>query len=120
MLAHFPDALIDDHHSLIPSMGNHEGDRHVLAAAVRADASTIVTWNLDHFPTEACDPYGIEVQTPDEFLVGLWRSHPQEMAAVLQEQARHLVNPRRTVRQILETLQRSVPRFAGEALASGL
>jgi len=37
-------------------------DRHVLAAA-------IVTWNERDFPREVLDPFGIEVQTPDEFVL---------------------------------------------------
>jgi hypothetical protein len=31
-------------------MDNHEGDRHVLAAALIAKAHVIVTENLKHFP----------------------------------------------------------------------
>ena len=49
---HFADAWVDGHQGLIPSMTNHDGDRHVLAAAVYSGAGIIVTANLRHFPAE--------------------------------------------------------------------
>ena len=39
---------------------NDEKDRHVLAAAVKARASVIVTFNLKHFPPSALQPLGID------------------------------------------------------------
>src|SRR2546430_462208 len=119
MLMHFPEALVSDYRDLIPAMRNHEGDRHVLAAAVRAGAAVIVTWNIAHFPPTACACYDIDVQTPDDFLARLWVLHPEELVLVLDQQAEHLINPPRTTRQVIETLQRSLPRFAGLALSSG-
>ena len=38
----FPDAMINDYELLIPMMTNHEQDRHVVAAAVKAKAKIIV------------------------------------------------------------------------------
>ncbi len=73
MMNAFESAMIDGYESLIPVMGNHEGDRHVLAAAVEAGAEVIVTFNLRHFPETACKPHGIEAQHPDEFLLVLWK-----------------------------------------------
>jgi len=43
---HFPEAWIEDYENLIPAMTNHPKDRHVLAAAVRAGAKTILTYNI--------------------------------------------------------------------------
>lgn len=43
-------------------------DRHVVAAAVKAGADVIVTYNLKDFPKEALKPHGIEAQHPDVFL----------------------------------------------------
>ena len=116
----FPDALVSGYDDLIPRMRNHEGDRHVLAAAVRGDASIIVTWNRSHFPPTECATYGIEVLTPDEFLCRLWDQNSAQMVSVLEEQSSHLVNPSRTPQQILETLQLSLPAFVQMALHSGL
>ena len=46
-------------------------DRHVLAAAIKAGAEVIVTYNLRHFPAVALQPFNVQAQHPDEFLVGL-------------------------------------------------
>jgi hypothetical protein len=35
----------------------------------RGHADVIVTWNEKDFPREVLDPIGIEVQTPDEFVL---------------------------------------------------
>jgi hypothetical protein len=64
----FPEASVGGFEDLIPAMANHEGDRHVLAAAIIAKADVIVTDNLGHFSGSACGAYGIEVQSADEFL----------------------------------------------------
>jgi len=49
-------------------MTNDPKDRHVLAAAIRGGAHAIITDNTRHFPAESLQPYGIEVQTTDDFL----------------------------------------------------
>jgi predicted nucleic acid-binding protein len=115
----FPAALVEGYEELIPVMRNHEGDRHVLAAAVRVGAGAIVTSNRDHFPPYACDPYTIDVQTPDEFLCHLWHLSPEEMIAILEEQAAALSHPPMTPQQVVATLSRSVPTFARQVLQSG-
>lgn len=111
----FPEALIDGYQDLIPSMRNHEADRHMLAAAVAAKAEVIVTWNLKHFSADACHPLDIHVHTPDEFLCYLWQTSLEEMEAVLAQQAACLNNPPKTLAQLMKTLHRLVPTFAETA-----
>lgn len=43
-------------------------DRHVLAAAIRADADAIVTFNLKDFPAKKLAPYSVEAIHPDDFI----------------------------------------------------
>ena len=50
---HFPEAWIDGYQDLIPAMTNHPKDRHVLAAAARAGAKVMVTYNLKDFPSSS-------------------------------------------------------------------
>ena len=45
-----------------------EGDRHVLAAAVAAEADVLCTDNIRHFPPDAMAAIGIEAMTADELL----------------------------------------------------
>ena len=54
---HFPEAWIDGYEDLIPEMTNHPKDRHVLAAAARAGAKIIVTYNIKDFPRSSLTPY---------------------------------------------------------------
>ena len=67
----FPDASVVAYEDLIPSMTCHEKDRHVLAAAVRAGASLLVTFNLRDFAAKSTDPYEVDVVDPDDFLLEL-------------------------------------------------
>lgn len=91
----FPDAVVEGYEQLVPSMTNHEGDRHVLAAAVESDAQVIVTSNLRHFPPEACEPHHIAVQEPDEFLDYAFELDPERViAAVAYQAAKRGIQPR--------------------------
>ena len=62
--AHFGEAWISGYEPLIAQMTNDERDRHVLAAAVHAQAPIIVTFNLRHFGREHLEPWGIRVLHP--------------------------------------------------------
>jgi hypothetical protein len=57
--------LVTSYTEIIPTMKNHEGDRHVLAAAIVGKADVIVTDNLTHFPQSVCRDFDLEVQTAD-------------------------------------------------------
>ena len=84
---HFADAWVDGHQGLIPSMTNHDGDRHVLAAAVYSCAGIIVTANLRHFPAGALAASGVEARSPGAFLLDLHRDQPQAVMVCLIDQA---------------------------------
>jgi len=91
-------------------------DRHVLAAAIQANAQVIVTFNLGDFPADALAPYDIEAKHPDGFLLDSLDIAPGAMVRCLTEQAAVLRNPPRTVAEVLETLReqglvRAVARF---------
>jgi predicted nucleic acid-binding protein len=119
MRRHFLAAMVEGYEHRIADVQNNPGDRHVLAAAAEAGAHIVVTWNTRHFPSVTCAPYGIEVLTPDDFLCRLWQSDPESIAAAISKQAAALRNPPQSPHEVLETLQRSIPRFAGLVLASG-
>ncbi len=105
----FPEALVSGHEPFIAQMLNHKKDRHVAAAAFKADAGLIVTSNLKDFRKL---PEGLKAISPDLFLLGLLEQDPGLMLALLQNQARALERPPVTFDELLTGLARSVPRFA--------
>jgi hypothetical protein len=63
------DCLVTGYDDVIDSLTLPAADdRHVLAAAIRAGAEVIVTYNLKDFPAETLAKFGIEAQHPDDFL----------------------------------------------------
>ena len=71
------DCLVTGYEDLIASLSLPDpDDRHVLAAAIRAGAAVIVTYNLKDFPAETLARFDIEAQHPDDFLVGLLDQAP--------------------------------------------
>lgn len=93
-------------------------DRHVLAAAIRAGAQAIVTFNLKDFPATALAPYDIEALHPDEFVLDLLDLAPAAVANVVRDQADALKRPRTTISDLLDTLRdsgliQSVVKFRG-------
>jgi len=107
----FPEAMVEVPPELIAVMSNDPGDRHVLAAAVIAQATVIVTFNLKHFKSVALDPWGIEAQHPDVFLTHLHDLFPELVTAVVQQQAMDLQRPPLTVNELLILLSQQVPEF---------
>jgi hypothetical protein len=79
----FEEAEIDagEIERLEPAMTNEAKDRHVLAAAVAADSELVVTFNLDDFPPEVCEPVGVEAVHPDDFLLDLHDLAPEAVRA---------------------------------------
>lgn len=67
-------------------MRNHEGDRHVLAAAIVGKADVIVTDNVTHFPASICGELDLEVQTADQFLMHSLALFPDVVADVFLAQ----------------------------------
>lgn len=65
----FADALVQGYEDLIPTMTNDPKDRHVIAAAIRANAEVIVTFNLRDFPDDSVVAYDIHAIHPDDFLL---------------------------------------------------
>ena len=107
----FPAAMVSGHAHLLNDMANHPSDRHVLAAAVVGGAQVIVTWNLRHFPGRACAPFGVRVQTPDDFLTGLHREDAGAVIAALEKQSLRYQAPPISVAEILERHETAMPRF---------
>lgn len=71
----------------------------------------IVTSNLSDFPAEYLDPYSIEAQSPDQFVLHLVDLAPATVAAVVAQQADALRSPPQTLADLLDRLARNgLPR----------
>jgi predicted nucleic acid-binding protein len=71
-----------------PHMPNDPKDRHVLAAAVAAGATVVITTNIRDFAVEAAAGLDVAPQTPDDFLTSLLDDATVDAAmAALREHA---------------------------------
>lgn len=70
MEAAFEEASVSDYGSFMPACKDlpDPNDAHVVAAAMKTQAFTIVTDNLKHFPSEVLSPLNMEARSTDEFL----------------------------------------------------
>jgi hypothetical protein len=99
---------VEGYEDLIPAMTNHERDRHVLAAAVRCGAETIVTYNLKDFPRSALAPYSITAQGPSTFLRNLYELDRDAVLSTLEQQAAAID---KSFDYLLNRLRVNVPGF---------
>lgn len=64
----FPMAMAEDWERFEPDVNlSDPNDGHVVAAARRAGAETIVTFNFKDFPADELSRYGLHAQSPDVF-----------------------------------------------------
>jgi hypothetical protein len=105
----FPDAITEEWEELEKDMRNDIKDRHVAAAAAASNADVIVTANLRDFYNL---PIGVEAIHPDDFLCALMEMKATSVMKVLAKQAAGYRRPELTVRELLDRLSYSVPKFA--------
>lgn len=103
----FPDAEVIDFEHLTPTMTNHPKDRHVLAAAVYAEADLLVTANLKDFPRSL---RGLRVVSPDAFLLSF---DPDAVITTLRRTVKDYRRPPMDLAGLLEALEATVPGFVG-------
>ena len=98
MIKAVPDGMVTGCADLIEGLTLSDvDDRHVLAAAIRASAQTIVTLNLADFPSAVLGSLGIEVQHPDDFVLDAIDLAPGQVARCIREQVAALKNPSMSV-----------------------
>ena len=123
MCAAIEDCLVSGHGGLADHLPMPDpDDRHVLAAAIRCSAQTIVTMNLKDFPSRVLGPLNIEAQHPDIFVLDLLDLAPGLVLAVVKAQADALTNPPVALDELLTTLERNglVRSVAEMRIAFGL
>ena len=101
------DSLVEGYQELIEGLALPDpNDRHVLAAAIRCNASVIVTFNQRDFPVSTLAIYGMETQHPDEFVDNLLDLDTAAVVNAAQQQRSQLKNPAISVDRYLEILLR--------------
>lgn len=83
----FPDAEVTGYEPLIASMTCGPKDRHVLAAAVRARAEVLVTFNVRDFPDDSTSAYDVQVVDTDDFLLDQLDLYPGLVMSALHRQS---------------------------------
>ena len=105
MTTALPDASVAGYKDRIAGLDLPDpDDRHVLAAAMAAGASRLVTDNLDDFPAQRM-PEGLRVVSTDEFVLELARDDLDVVVDVIETQAAGLLNPPMTASELLDGLE---------------
>lgn len=114
MDAAFEEASVDGWEPLEAGMPNEAKDRHVAAVAVHIGAEVVVTENLRDF---AALPDGVRAIGADDFLTERLAAAPEDVIAALHKQARGYRRPPASLAELLDWLERDLPRFAAAARA---
>ncbi len=89
-----PGALVTGYEGLIDAFQLPDpNDRHVLAAAVRCRASSIITFNAKDFPVDTLAPLGIETKHPDDFIIEVDDIDPGTLIDAARADISHYRNP---------------------------
>lgn len=106
MVQAVPDCIVEGHDDLTLALDLPDpDDRHVLAAAIRAGAQSIVTFNLKDFPGDRLRKYGLEAQHPDDFVFDLLDLAPGAVLSAVRAQRSALKNPPQTLDELMDTLR---------------
>lgn len=94
-------------------------DRHVVAAAIKAGAQAIVTFNRKDFPQPALQAFDMEALSPDDFALDLLDLKRSCVEEVIRSQAAALRSPPTTYENLLDTLEKQGLRKTIAALRNG-
>lgn len=103
-----PAASIDGYEDLAATLSLPDpSDRHVLAAAIRAEAGYIVTFNVADFPNSALDPHGVQATGPDDFTSELTNRFPEKVLRAARTHRTSLSHPPKDPGEYLSLLKES-------------
>jgi PIN domain len=101
-----PTALITGYEQLIPKVTLPDpNDRHVAAAAIAANATLILTWNLRHFPLTELKKFGLRRMTPDVCLANLFDNVPHLVVGSLANARQNLSKTRVSAPDFIRILE---------------
>lgn len=114
MNASVPDCLVTNYEKLATNIELPDpDDRHVVAAAIVGHADAIVTFNTKDFPAAVLQPYGIEVQHPDEFLMNQLQLQEIPALRAIKKMRARWTNPARPAQDLITAFElRGLPLTA--------
>lgn len=109
------DCVTTDYQCLVGSLTLPDPeDRHVLAAAIVARASVIVTFNEKDFPARELARFGLHTRHPDDFISDLESLDSALFVEMVSNDLAHYVRPPLSIGAYCEALERAgVPKTAG-------
>lgn len=100
----FPDAEVKRYSNLVYDLVLPDlKDRHVLAAAIKAGASHIITANTKDFPERSLSAFGVVARHPDVFLMELVELDCKAALMAFEVMVSRLTNPPLSKEQVLAT-----------------
>lgn len=107
MIEAIQDSVVTEYESFIDSLILPDlGDRHVLAAAIKSNSELIITNNLKDFPSNQLKKWGIEAQTPDDFIYNLFDLDMPNVLKAFKEDRGHYLRPPHNSEKYLSIMKR--------------
>jgi predicted nucleic acid-binding protein len=107
MNASVPDCLVTNYEKLLASIELPDlDDRHVVAAAIAGHADAIVTFNTKDFAPAVLQPYGIEVQHPDEFLMNQLQLQKIPALSAIKKMRARWFNPEQPAHALIAAFEK--------------
>src|SRR5690606_11727965 len=104
----FPDAFVLNYEGIIPNLTLPDlNDRHVLAAAIKSNANVIVTNNIEDFPKDYLNSFGLGIKTADDFLTDIIDLNHEVSIKAFREMVVHKKNQKMDMYQVLDQLRKS-------------
>lgn len=101
------DCLVTGYEALIDAIELPDpGDRHVLAAAIKARAQVIVTRNLKDFPSAVLEQWDMEAKSADDFILDQIDLNRDAVYGAVQRITDSRGNPPATFSDVLAMLER--------------
>ncbi|NBC83921.1 MAG: PIN domain-containing protein [Bacteroidetes bacterium] len=104
----FPDAMVENYEPLIEVLKlSDTKDRHVLAAAIKTNASLIVTNNLKDFPSDYLASFGLKAKKADDFFTDIIDLNHQTSLKAFRDLVLNKKNPPYDDYQVLDILRKN-------------
>ncbi len=101
------DCLVTGYEPLVDALDLPDpGDRHVLAAAIKARAQVILTHNLKDFPPNVLEKWDMEAKSADDFILDQIDLSRDSVYGAVQRIADSRRNPPATFADVLAMLER--------------